>query len=196
MQNPPELYSQMPVPAMLSMSTSPGGVFPLAQGQPQSPGVSHPDSQTLRQLPDSVLEEMHEALIDEYRKKHPQLGEFELYIAAEVNNVLDDAKRQGVSLQPREAIELGIFRFQQKFTQAAKRQLTAIQKMPSVKNEPVNLNSQNATGQAQRNVQGLQNLDLSGAPVTFGKLTADDIWNMPEEQFQALDRKVRQKYYQ
>ena len=133
------------------------------------------------------------SLVAEYREKHPELQDFELYIDAEVNHFLNESFQHGKNPSARDAIETGIARFQQKLQQATQRR----QNNTVPGNDP-NTSLQNAnqtTGNAKNINRMALNMDLNASPVTVAKLTADDIWHMPQEQFEALERRISKQHY-
>lgn len=159
---------------------------------PQSP------DQLVDGLSDEDLLALQTAIIEEYREKHPDLNEFELYIAAEVNNLLEEAKENGIFIPPKDAIEFGISQFRKKLNKAVsqeRKKLTATEVVNSVPENLPQAIKANAVPQAKEVNRMALNMDLNSSPTSVAKLSSEDIWNMPREQFLALDRKIRQQHY-
>lgn len=164
---------------------------------------ARPPQQTPQQIVDGLSDEellaLQSALIEEYREKHPELNEFELYIAAEVNQLLDSARRNGVFIPPQDAIEFGIEQFKKKFKkaiQSEQKKLAETEPAPMPFPEAAAVPQKNPATPQNKEVNRLAlNMDLGGSPASVAKLSPDDIWNMPREQFLALDRKIRNQHH-
>ena len=86
-------------------------------------------------------------LINEYKSKHPEMAQFERYIAQDVTEFIEEAFRQGRQPTKREAIEEGIKRFKSKF-QTGVSQLQQLQQSNNVQRLALNLDAGNG-GQPQ-----------------------------------------------
>lgn len=117
----------------------------------------------------------NEALINEYRSKNPDLVPYEKYVSVEVNEAMAAAAQEGKYLSPKDALEAGIASFRSKFQsgmdQAAKQ------------------------NQAQEMGKNLLKLDLGSPTPPAGKLTPEQIWSMPQEQFEALEQRFNRQHY-
>lgn len=109
-------------------------------------------------------------LISEYRRKHPDLLDYEDYIEVEVQKMIADCQRHGRHLDPRQAIEAGIKAFRTKLGKL--------------------LENQN---QAQGRVA--MRLDVSQKSKPNKVTGADAIRKMSSDEFKAYDREVVRQLY-
>lgn len=128
-----------------------------------------------------LLLDQQQQLIDEYRQKHADIVDFEDYIAAEVTKVIQETlNKEGRLLPEREAIEKGIDRFR------AKMKKMMAQAEQDIKNQSMNrmaLNLDVNTGSSAAQKKSIDDL------------SAEEIWTMPREKFEAMDRKLTRQYY-
>lgn len=136
-----------------------GAVDPLYLGQADPAEMLYQQAET-------------QAMVSEYRGKHPELVPFEHYILEDAALLYERAQTQGKAISDRQAVETAIAQFKAKLGAAN----------PPAANQ----------GQAMKRVA--MRLDVSGSqPKTLPN--AEAIWNMSSDEFANFERQVNQNLY-